>query len=83
MVAPLETHASGFLTAPSQAPKVFTFHGVPESRNLPFWDPMTSTELWCHTTFSAETHLTRVQPRELLCSGSGTFRRWDPMVEET
>jgi hypothetical protein len=29
MVAPLETHASGFLTALSQAPKVFTLHGVP------------------------------------------------------
>jgi hypothetical protein len=29
MVAPLETHASGFLTAPSQVPKVFTLHGMP------------------------------------------------------
>jgi hypothetical protein len=36
MVAPLETHASGFLTALSQAPKVFTLHGVPGgSRNSP------------------------------------------------
>jgi hypothetical protein len=29
MVAPLETLAFEFLTAPSQAPKVFTRHGVP------------------------------------------------------
>jgi hypothetical protein len=28
MVAPLETHASGFLTAPSQAAKVITLCGV-------------------------------------------------------
>jgi hypothetical protein len=29
MVAPLEMHASRFLTAPNQAPKVFTVCGVP------------------------------------------------------
>jgi hypothetical protein len=29
MVAPLEMHASRFLTAPSQAPKVFTLRGMP------------------------------------------------------
>jgi hypothetical protein len=29
MVAPLEMHASGFLSAPSQAPKVFSLRGVP------------------------------------------------------
>jgi hypothetical protein len=29
MVAPLEMHASGFLTMPSQAPNVFTLRGVP------------------------------------------------------
>jgi hypothetical protein len=29
MVAPMETHASGFLTTPSQAPKVFTMLIVP------------------------------------------------------
>jgi hypothetical protein len=29
MVALLETHASGFLTAPSQAPKAFTLRGMP------------------------------------------------------
>jgi hypothetical protein len=28
MIAPLETHASGFLTAPSQTPKVFTLRGM-------------------------------------------------------
>jgi hypothetical protein len=29
MVAPLDMHASRFLTMASQAPKVFTLHGVP------------------------------------------------------
>jgi hypothetical protein len=29
MVAPLEMHTSGFLTTPSQAPKVFTLRGMP------------------------------------------------------
>jgi hypothetical protein len=29
MIDPLETHASGFLTASSQAPKVFTLRGMP------------------------------------------------------
>jgi hypothetical protein len=32
---------------------------------------MTSMELWCHMASSAWTHLTRVRPRELLCSESG------------
>jgi hypothetical protein len=30
MIAPLESHTSGFLTALSQAAKVFTLHGVLE-----------------------------------------------------
>jgi hypothetical protein len=30
MIAPLESHTSGFLAVPSQAPKVFTLRGVPE-----------------------------------------------------
>jgi hypothetical protein len=30
MVAPLESHASRFLTVPSQASKVFTLCGVPK-----------------------------------------------------
>jgi hypothetical protein len=29
MIAPLEMHVSGFLTASSQAPKVFTLRGMP------------------------------------------------------
>jgi hypothetical protein len=77
MVAPLEMHASRFLTAPSQAPKVFTFRGVlgGGSENSPVQDPMTSTELRCHMASSAQTHLTGVWPRELLYSGFGALRR--------
>jgi hypothetical protein len=40
-------------------------------------------ELWCHVASSAQTHLTRIQPWELLCSGSSTLKSWDPMVVET
>jgi hypothetical protein len=32
---------------------------------------------------SAQTHLTGVWPRELLYSGSGALRRWQPIVVET
>jgi hypothetical protein len=57
MIAPLEMHASGFLTASSQAPKVFTLRGMlggrGASENSPVRDPMTSTEVRCHTTSSA------------------------------
>jgi hypothetical protein len=76
MGAPLELHASGFLTAPIQAPKVFTIRGVSGGgfRNSPIRDPMTRTDLWCHVASSAQTHLTRVRSRELLCSGSGALR---------
>jgi hypothetical protein len=35
-----------------------------------------------HNASSAQTHLTRVRLRELLCSGSGAPRSWDPMVVE-
>jgi hypothetical protein len=87
MVAPLDTHASRFLTMASQAPKVFTLHGVPRggggSGNLPIQDPTTSMELRCHTTSSIQTHLTGFQLRELLCFRSGALRSWDPMVVET
>jgi hypothetical protein len=34
MVAPLEMHTSGFLTTPSQAPKVFTLRGMPGGGGL-------------------------------------------------
>jgi hypothetical protein len=54
MVAPLEMHTSGFLTALSQTPKVLTVHDVPGgSGNSLARDPTTSTELWCHTVSSA------------------------------
>jgi hypothetical protein len=84
MVAPLETHASGFLTMLSQVPKVFTLHGVPSgSGNSAVRDPLTSMKLRCHTTSLAQTHLTGVRLSELLCSGSSALRSWDPMVVET
>jgi hypothetical protein len=84
MVAPLETHASGFLTALSQAPKVFTLHGVPGgSRNSPVRDPTTFMELRCDVDSSAHTHLTGVRQREVFCSGSGVLKSWDSMVVET
>jgi hypothetical protein len=78
-------HASKFLTAPRQAPKVFTVRITPGggSENSPVRDPMTYIELWCHMASSAQTHLTRVQPRKLLCSGSGVLRSWDPVVIKT
>jgi hypothetical protein len=44
---------------------------------------MISTKLWCNVTSSAQTHLTGVQPRELLCSKSGALRRLGQMVVET
>jgi hypothetical protein len=40
-------------------------------------------ELCCHATSSAQTHLTEIRPRELLCSRSGALRSWDPIVGET
>jgi hypothetical protein len=53
MVAPLETHAFGFLIVPSQAPKVFTMRvvqggGGRGSGNSHVRDSMTCMELWCH-----------------------------------
>jgi hypothetical protein len=84
MIDPLETHASEFLTASSQAPKVFTLRGMPGGfGNSLVRDPTTSTELRCHATSSTQTHLTRVRPRELLYSGSGALRSWDQMVVQT
>jgi hypothetical protein len=82
MVAPLEMHTSGFLTTPSQAPKVFTLRGMPGggSRNSPIREPTTSTELQCHVASSAQTHLTGVRSRELLYSWSSALGSWDPMV---
>jgi hypothetical protein len=50
--------------------------------NSPVWDPTTSMKLRCHTTSLAQTHLTRVRPRELIYSGSGALRSWDPLVVE-
>jgi hypothetical protein len=50
---------------------------------LPVRDPTTSTELRCHMVSLGQTHLTGVWPRELLCSGSGALRKWDPMAVET
>jgi hypothetical protein len=40
-------------------------------------------ELRCHVAFSAQSHLSRDRTRELLCSGFGVLRSWDPMVVET
>jgi hypothetical protein len=83
MIAPMEMHASRFLTVPSHAPKVFILRDMSGwSGNSPVWDPTTSTKLWCNAASSAQTHLTGVRLRELLCSGSGVLRSWDLMVEE-
>jgi hypothetical protein len=46
-------------------------------------DPTTSTELWCHMTFSVQTLLNGVWPRELLCFGFSALRSLDPMVVES
>jgi hypothetical protein len=46
-------------------------------------DPTTSMELWCHMTFSVQTLLNGVWPRELLCFGFSALESLDPMVVET
>jgi hypothetical protein len=40
-------------------------------------------ELRCHAASSAQTHLTGVRPRGLVCSGPGALMSWDPMVVKT
>jgi hypothetical protein len=57
--------------------------GEEGSGNSPVQDPTTSIELRCHASSSAQTHLTGVWPRELLCYGSDVLKSWDPIVIET
>jgi hypothetical protein len=76
MVAPLETLAFEFLTAPSQAPKVFTRHGVPGEGGLGTHclGPHDLPGAMVPRDSLAQTHLTRVRPRELLCFRSSALR---------
>jgi hypothetical protein len=82
MVALLEMHASRFLTASSQAPKVFTLRSVPGEPETQLSETARPPRGY-GVTRNAQPHITGVRPRELLCSESGAFSSWDPMVVET